>query len=231
MLLRLLWKEWRENLWKLGFGLVTSVAFVVMLFRIRLFPDMANCAIISVAQLFVIPVVYALDLFSGEMSNRTIHLLFKVPVDRWKIFFSKYLMAMGCMALIFVSSGLLMELVARGREAEVGMLFRMNGLFGLSAGLLLTWFSAFGSQSRNEAGSLVALFGVVIGWGIVWLWSSLCEVTWAIHLVPYVLTTYGTISPDLTGLNGAQFCLTQSVMMALALSIACYRYVKIRRVL
>ena len=230
MLKRLLWKEWRENLWKLGFGLTASVAFVILLYRIRLFPDSVNCLIISMAQLFVIPVVYALDLFSGEMSNRTIHLLFKVPVPRWKIFFSKYLMAMGCVGLIFISTGLLMEGMARGREAEVGMLFRVNGLCGLCVGLLLTWFSAFGSQSRSEAGSLVALFGVVIGWGIVWLWSALCEVTWALHAVPYVVATWA-VKPDVAGLSGVQFWATQIVMMGLALSIACYRYVKIRRVL
>lgn len=230
-MLKLLWKEWHENLWKLGFGLTASAAFTVMLFRIRLFPDMANCAVISVAQLFVIPVVYALDLFSGEMSNRTIHLLFKVPVPRWQIFFAKYLMALGCMALIFLGAGLLMELLAHGREAEAGMLFRMNGLFGVCAGLVLTWFSAFGSQSRSEAGSLVALFGVVIGWGIVWLWSSLCDVTWAFYFVPYILTIWA-IEPKLPSeLSIGLFWTVQIVMMGLALTIACYRYIKIRRVL
>ncbi|MCP4454621.1 MAG: ABC transporter permease subunit [Planctomycetes bacterium] len=230
MLMRLLWKEWRENLWKLGFGLVTSVAFTIMLFRIRLFPDMANCAIISVAQLFVIPVVYALDLFSGEMSNRTIHLLFKVPVARWQVFFSKYLMAIACVGLIFISTGLFMEVLGHGREAEFGMLFRMNALFGLCVGAILTWFSVFGSQSRNEAGSLVALFGVIIGWGIVWFWSSLCEVTWASCFVPYLFTVWAIEPKNLEPSRGL-FLATQIAVTGLALTIACYRYVKIRRVL
>jgi ABC-type transport system involved in multi-copper enzyme maturation permease subunit len=229
-MLKLLWKEWQENLWKLAFGLTVSAAFTVMLFRIRLFPDMANCAIISIAQLFVMPVVYALDLFSGEMSNRTIHLLFKVPVPRWKIFFSKYMMAMGCVGLIFLSTSLLMEILGHGREAEPGMLTRINGMFGMCAGVLLTWFSAFGCQSRSEAGSLVALFAVVIGWGIVWLWSSLCEVAWALHTVPYVFTTW-VIGSDVVGISRGQFLATQIVLVGLALSIGCYRYVKIRRVL
>ena len=231
MLMRLLWKEWQENLWKLGFGLTASAAFTIMLFRIRLFPDMANCVIISVVQLFVIPVVYALDLFSGEMSNRTIHLLFKVPVDRWKIFFSKYLMAIGCMALIFMGSGFLMELMARGREAAVGMMFRMNGLFGLSAGLLLTWFCAFGCQSRNEARSLVAMSGVMVGWGIVWFWSSVCEVAWAFHLVPFGFAIGAVKLTPAAMLSWGQLVASQVVIVALVLAIACYRYVKIRRVL
>lgn len=230
MLMRLLWKEWKENLWKLTFGLVASAAFTLLLFRIRLVPDRVNCLVVSVAQLFVIPVVYALDLFSGEMSHRTIHLLFKVPVARWKIFFSKYLMAMGCVAVVFVCTGLLMEALGYGREVEPGMMFRMNSLFGVCAGFTLTWFSAFGSQSRSEAGSLVALFGVVIGWGIVWLWSALCKVTWALYLVPYMLAIWA-VEPGGARLNGGGFLASQIVVMGLALTIACYRYIKIRRVL
>ena len=51
-MLKLLWKEWHENLWKLGFGLTASAAFTVMLFRIRLFPDMANCRVLNTIQMW-----------------------------------------------------------------------------------------------------------------------------------------------------------------------------------
>ncbi len=110
------------------------------------------------------------------------------------------------------------------------MLFRMNGLFGICAGLVLTWFSAFGSQSRSEAGSLVALFGVVAGWGIVWFWSVLCNVTWAWYFVPYTFTIWA-IEPQNLEFSRGVFLATQIALVGLALSIACYRYVKIRRVL
>ena len=56
----LLWKEWRENLWKLLFCGTASVVFTIMLFRIRIVPDVSNCVLISVVQMFVVPVVYAL---------------------------------------------------------------------------------------------------------------------------------------------------------------------------
>jgi len=97
----LLWKEWRENLWKLWFCGAASVVFTFMLFRIRIVPDVSNCMLISLVQMFVVPVVYSLDIFSGEVSNRTIHLLFKIPVERWMIFFSKYLVSVLGMVLIF----------------------------------------------------------------------------------------------------------------------------------
>jgi ABC-type transport system involved in multi-copper enzyme maturation permease subunit len=230
MLKNLLWKEWRENLWKLGFCLCVSLAFTGLLFRIRLTPDTANGVVISLVQMFMVCVVYALDLFSGEMSHRTIHLLFKIPVPRWQIFYSKVLVALGSLFLIFISTGLMMEFMAGGRETEVGMLFQMNGLFGLCAGLLLIWFCVFGCQSRNEAGSLVALFGVLIGWGIVYFWSGICDVPWAYHFVPYAWTLWAVQdSPNWSRID--QLLISQVISLCLALALACYRYTRIRRYL
>ncbi|MHC4121517.1 MAG: ABC transporter permease, partial [Planctomycetota bacterium] len=145
----LFWKEWRENLWKLWFCAAASAVFTVMLFRIRIVPDVGNCILISLVQMFVVPVVYSLDIFSGEVSNRTIHLLFKIPVKRWMIFFSKYLVSALGMVLIFVISAVLMELLSHGREARVLFLLKTNLLYGLAGLILFTWFCAFGCQSRN----------------------------------------------------------------------------------
>ena len=222
----LLWKEWKENVWKLWFCGAASVAFTAMLFRIRIVPDVSNCVLISLVQMFVVPVVYSLDIFSGEVSNRTIHLLFKIPVQRWMIFFSKYLVSAVGIILIFLVSGVLMELMAQGREAQALFLLKTNSLYGMAALVLFTWFCAFGCQSRSEAGSLVVMFSVFIGWGIVLLWSSLSDVTWAERFVPYSLILMKTID---VGPVGAAF--SQILASAAVLGIACYRYVSIRRYL
>jgi ABC-type transport system involved in multi-copper enzyme maturation permease subunit len=219
-----LWKEWKENVWKLWFCGAASVAFTIMLFRIRVIPDVSNCVLISVVQMFVVPVVYALDIFSGEVSNRTIHLLFKIPVPRWMLFFSKYLVSALGVVLIFVISAVLMEMLAHGRETRILFLLKTNLLCGTAGLFLFTWFCAFGCQSRSEAGSLVAMFGVFIGWGVVLLWSSLCEVTWAARFVPYSLVRLNIAGPIWT-------ILLQSLVSAAVLGIACYRYVSIRRYL
>ncbi len=47
MFRKLLWKEWHENRWKLTFGATISFVFTAMLSRTRLFPEAANCLIIS----------------------------------------------------------------------------------------------------------------------------------------------------------------------------------------
>ena len=236
----LFWKEWRENLWKLSFCGLVSVAFIVMLFRIRLFPDSACSVVISCVQMLIVPVIYALDIFSGEMSNRTIHLLFKIPVARWKIFFSKYLVSIIGMGLIFVVSGTLMEVLGHGREAEVGMLYKMSLSFGIPALLLFTWFCGFGVQSRSEAGSLGAMFGVMIGWGIVFFWSNVCNVDWAIRFVPYFIPQYFltpesakpfVVSPPNLFHMALFIIISQGAAAILILSIACYRFVKVRRYL
>ena len=233
MLKRLLWKEWWENLWKLGFCAGVSLAFTMLLFRLRIFPDLQNAFFISLVQTIVVPVVYALDLFSGEMSNRTIHLLFKIPVPRWKIFFAKYLVAIVGIALSFLVTATAMEVLAWGREAQPGMLFLANALQGLCALLLMTWFCLFGCQSRSEAGSLVAIFGVMTGWAIVLFWSRLCEVGWADHVTPYILA-FGSLAIVETGFDWLNWMhwdlvlLSQVAVVAIVLPLACYRYVKVR---
>ena len=220
----LFWKEWRENLWKLLFCGAASVVFTIMLFRIRIVPDLSNCMLISLIQMFIVPVVYSLDIFSGEVSNRTIHLLFKIPVKRWMIFFSKYLVSALGMALIFVITGVLMELLAHGRETRVLFLLKTNLLCGTAGLFLFTWFCVFGCQSRSEAGSLGTMFGVFIGWGIAFFWATTCEVTWAVPLAPYSLA-------GLTGSSHVVAIFLQGLISAAVLAIACHRYVGIRRYL
>ncbi len=228
MLKQLLWKEWREGLWKLGFGLTVSLAFTVLMFRVRLFPDLSNAVIISLVQVLGIPLIISLDLFAGEMSHGTIHLLFNIPVPRWQIFAGKMLMGLLQVALIFVCTGVAMELMGRGREVEPGKMFCVNGLFALCSIMLLIWFSVFAAQSRSEAGSLAFLFAVFIGWSIVWLWSSLSEVSWAYHAVPFVYGQWA-IGQQVDRFHWGQLLLTQGALAVLALAIAGYRYVKIRR--
>ena len=222
----LLWKEWKENLWKLCFCGLASLVFTAMLFRIRIIPDLANCVLISFIQVFTIPLIYSLDIFSGEISNRTVHLLFKIPVPRWMLFFSKYLVSALGIILIFLVSGVLMEFMARGREAQILYLLKTNFLYGTAALILFTWFCAFGCQSRSEAGSLVAMFGIFIGWGIIFFWSGLCEVTWVERFVPYSLMflKFPKIGP-------VEMIFSQLPAFVAVLGIACYRYVSIRRYL
>ena len=222
----LLWKEWKENLWKLLFCSAASVAFSAILFRIRIVPDVDICILLSFVQMFAVPMIYALDIFSGEMSNRTIHLLFKIPVPRWMIFFSKYIVTVIGILVIFLISGVSMEIMTHGREARILFLFKTNLLCGMAGLVLFTWFCVFGCQSRNEAGSMAAMFSVFIGWGIVLLWSNLCEVAWAERFVPYSL-----IFMRITKVGPVGTAFSQIIASAAVLGIACYRYTSIRRYL
>jgi hypothetical protein len=70
------------------------------------------------------------------------------------------------------------------------------------------------------------MFSVFIGWGIVLLWSGLCDVTWAERFVPYSLIIMKTI--DVRPLGTA---FSQVLASVAVLGIACYRYTSIRRYL
>ena len=228
---RLFWKEWKENLWKLSFGVLVSGAFAAMLLRLRIFPDQATVWVISLVQMLAVPVIYALDIFSGEMSSRTILLLFNLPTERWKIFLSKYLVSIFGIVLIFSATGLLAEGMTRGREVDIGGLMKMSAGFGAAALMLFTWFCGFGAQSHSEAGSLVAMFGVMIGWGILFFWSIICEVSWAARFVPYSIVIRFTNQSLFEILSPLKIVLSQILSFLVILSIACYRFVKVRRYL
>lgn len=231
MLGRLLWKEWRENLWKLGFGVIVSGAFTALLLRLRIFPDQAVCWVISFVQMLAVPVIYSLDIFSGEMSSRTILLLFNLPAQRWKIFFSKYIISVLGITLIFLCTGLLAEAFTRGREVDTGGLLKMSSVFGAAGLMLFTWFCGFGAQGRSEAGSLVAMFGVIIGWGIIFFWASICEVAWAVRFTPYSLMVPPLNTTLAEMLTPMKTLFSQILSFVVIFSIACYRFVKVRRYL
>ena len=230
MFKRLLWKEWHENLWKLCFCASVSLAMTALLFRIRLFPDLATCHAISMVMTFILPFIYAMDLFAGDMSHRTIHLLFKLPVPRWQIFLSKILVALLGFGMTFIATGLTMEAITRGRETDAGILIRTHLIFSMCSVLILAWFSVFGCQNRSEAASLVTLFSVLIGWGIVFFWAAVCEIAWAGHLVPYSII-YWAIAKYTTWLRVPLLVFLQIIALSAALALACYRFVKIRRYL
>ena len=219
----LLWKEWKENLWKFLFCGVASAAFTVLLFRIRIFADIENCIIISTVQAFILPTIFGMDVFSGEMAGRTIYLLFKIPVRRWKIFVSKYVISIAGIVFAFVFTGVLMELIAQGREMAVFELFERSSAICITAVVLFTWFCLFGCQGRSEAGSLAVMASVFVGWGIVFFWAGICKVEWAMPFVPYVFMPQVKESGFLMPL------LLQSLVAVVVLILAGIRYVKIKR--
>ena len=122
-----------------------------------------------------------------------------------------------------------MELAGQGREAETGYLINLNASFAVSALLLFTWFCPFAAQSQTEAGSLAAIFAVFIGWGIIFMWSGMCEVPWAIRFVPYALIDIPNAGDAWP--NPVITLVSQLSAFVLVLCVACYRFVKVRRVL
>lgn len=232
MFLKLIWKEWSENLWKLLFCSAVSAAFIMLLYKMRIIPDEANCLLISTIQMFVVPVVYSLDIFSGEMSNRTIHLLFKIPVGRPAIFLSKFLLSVGSIFLIFLISGSLMELVSGGREVWTFYLLKKSLMYGATAVMIFVWFTPFGCQSRSEAGSLAAFFAVSTGLLIIYFSASVCHIEWAHASVPFTLAWgVGFSSGNAFKVVPLSVILSQLIVFVAVSAIACFRYTRIRRYL
>ncbi len=80
MFARLLFKEFWENAWKIAACCIIGVSISMLMLRLRMLDDMSTVNVVSFWHVLLLPVIFCADIFSGEMSRRTIYLLFKLPV-------------------------------------------------------------------------------------------------------------------------------------------------------
>ena len=221
----LLWKEWKENLWKLCFCLLAGVMAIVLLYRMRVVPDIVNCWVITLVQMFVITVLYTMDTFAGEFSNGTAQFLVKLPIRlRW-VFLCKYIVSAGSIIVIFLAIGCLSELFTLGREQAIGDIFRINLLACLTVLSVFTWHCLFGSRSRSEAVALVVLAAVLAGWAIIAGWALLFELQGVRAIAPYVFIS------DFFRADAYLVMYLQGPLLITAVLIGAYRYEIIGRYL
>ena len=144
MFRQLLWKEWREQRWKLIFGTVMLVFFTGTLVVTQLSTAHEVIIVVWLIGGLVLAMYSAMGAFAPETANGTQVFLMTRPIQPWKIFFGKWAMgwlnfavpmlvcslALALMALTR-SDGRIFELkyIARGTFAGIGfgtMLYTMT---------------------------------------------------------------------------------------------------------
>ena len=123
------------------------------------------------------------------------------------------------MAMLFAGIATLFQTVGFGR---------IGARLPIMQGTSFAFVSVLVVIAANDG--MAAMFGAIVGWGIIMLWSSIYEYAWAMHFVPY---NFVTIYIPGKSVDVSVFRLIVSTGLAAAaiLGIACYRFVKVRRVL
>ena len=86
----LIWKEWREQRWKLAFGTVMLAFFTGSLLAARLTTNREIIVVVWVLGGLVLSLYSAMGVFAPEITNGTRTFLLSKPLKSWEIFLGKW---------------------------------------------------------------------------------------------------------------------------------------------
>jgi ABC-type transport system involved in multi-copper enzyme maturation permease subunit len=164
MIRQLLWKEWREQRWKLAFGVVILVGFTAVGLRTRILPDDAVVTLgagfggIAFALLAVMGTVAA-DRYEGTLGQ-----LLALPVRSWVVLLVKTVVGLAVCLGPLVAASILAVFTVGGREVSVSAMGDRYLVCAALATALFIWALAFGIRQPSEARAALAALGVGAAW-------------------------------------------------------------------
>jgi ABC-type transport system involved in multi-copper enzyme maturation permease subunit len=164
MLRQLLWKEWREQRWKLIFGTMMLVFFTGTLMAARVSTNRELLVFIWIVGGLVLALYSAMGVFAPEISNGTQSFLITKPIAHWKVFGGKWFIGWMNFAIpmLICSAGLagILLMHPEGRISELHYITK--GTFaGMAFGTMLyTMTCCFAPRKSGEA--LAGLTGMGI---------------------------------------------------------------------
>ncbi|MDB5295230.1 MAG: hypothetical protein JWO31_1213, partial [Phycisphaerales bacterium] len=87
----LLWKEWHEQRWKLGFSSLLLAAFALIGLRSRVVADEAVLAVLTTLGTLLLPVLAVVGLVPPERADGTLEALLALPVRPGRVLAAKAL--------------------------------------------------------------------------------------------------------------------------------------------
>ena len=189
----LVWKEWREQRWRLAFGIVLLGMFTAIGLRTRIVPDeqiLALCTFIGGA---LLPLMVAMGLIAPERTSGTIARLLSLPVPAWHVLATKGLVGAATCAAPILASALLATLIAGDREMTWA---RLIGHYAATLGLSLsmfTWLTAAGLRQPTEARAALAGIAAIVGWILIMTLTSLTP--FRVHVGATTVEWAGIFSP------------------------------------
>jgi len=169
MIRKLIWKEWREQRWKLGLGCVALAGFVLVGLRTRIVMDQSIILMGAGIAAFALPIFVGMDLVAGDRSSGSLDSLLKLPVRPRSILLVKLgVGVLTCIAPI-LAAGVISCVVAGDRELSTARILQVYaGMAGLSV-VLLVWVAAFGVRQPTEARAALVGLEVLLGWWVIGL--------------------------------------------------------------
>ncbi len=160
----LLWKEWHEQSWKLGFGCLVLGALALIGLHSRIIDDESMVLFVCFLGIALLPVLSSTGLVPAERSEGSLESLLALPVASWKILAMKTAMGILLCAGPLMFAGAVSILIAGGREMTTGVMFAYYARSALTAISLLVWMLALTIRLPNETRAGLLAMGLLIFW-------------------------------------------------------------------
>jgi hypothetical protein len=161
---KLLWKEWHEQSWKLGFGCIVLSALAVIGLHARITADETMSMWVCVFGLTLLPVLSSSGLLPAERSEGSFESLLALPVSPWKILAAKTLIGLLLCVGPMLTAALASIATAGGREMSDVAILDLYGRSTLATVSLFIWMLALTARLPNEARAAILAMGVLIFW-------------------------------------------------------------------
>lgn len=173
----LIWKEWREQSWKLGFSCVVLGAFALIGLRARVTADESLIMWACCIGIAMLPVLASSGLVPAERSERSFESLLALPISSRKILLAKIVIGVMLCVVPLAVAGAISMAMAAGREMDGAAIAGLYGRSMLTSICLLAWMMALTIQLPNETRAGLIAVGIFIIWmlataGLVWTRSD-----------------------------------------------------------
>jgi ABC-type transport system involved in multi-copper enzyme maturation permease subunit len=161
---KLLWKEWHEQSWKLGFGCVVLGALALIGFRSRILSDYTMMMWVGFLGLTLLPILAATGLVPAERGEGSMDSLLALPVKTSQILAAKALMGLAlCVGPMLVAATISL-VIAGGREIPVAYMLAFYVATTLTTVSLLAWMIALTIRLPSETRAALLSVGILILW-------------------------------------------------------------------
>ena len=158
----LLWKEWREQRWKLGFACLMLGAFALIGLRARAVADETVVSTVCLLGVMLLPVLAVTGLVPAERADGTLAALLTLPVPAWQVLAAKTLAGVLLCAGPLAAAAVVSMATAGDREVTSGLMLRRYVSSAAVAVSLFVWMLALTVRLPTEARAGLLSLGVLV---------------------------------------------------------------------
>lgn len=169
----LLWKEWREQRWRLGFSCLLLLAFALVGLRARAAADELTLAVVCFGAVLLLPLQAAAGLVPADRADGSLATLLALPVRPATVWAAKTLAGAGLCLVPLAVTAAASAAYAGGRELSAAGVLGLFARAAAAALSLFAWMFAVTARSPTEARAGLLSLGVLVGWMLTLLrWSN-----------------------------------------------------------